>query len=209
MKKYITAIATTLFISATTLAQPVLSEIEDFNIGHKMAYLSIKEHIDAGKSGSGQKWDFSKLNLTSKDIEYQQIVLPADTKYAADFPKANTVEMKNDGNMVFVEKTDKQNKVWGIVRQDTKIQYTTPYVFMQRPLTFNDSIVSECSRFYDSYGGYKGTGTTKTIADGWGTLLLPSGSYTVLRVKFEQTFNDISTSNGSAMKTTVTTTIEA
>jgi hypothetical protein len=59
-----------------------------------MTYLTLKDHIDPGQPGTNLIWDFSKLKLDSKDTEYPQIVLPADTKYAADFPNANTVEMK-------------------------------------------------------------------------------------------------------------------
>lgn len=115
------------------------------------------------------------------------------------------VEQKSDGSLVYVEQTAQTNKVWGIVRKNMEVQFSEPYTFISRPLRYKDSIVSRSKRSYEAYGGYEGSGTTKTIADGWGTLKLPSGTCKVLRVRFEQSFDDVSKANGSILKNTVTT----
>jgi hypothetical protein len=183
----------------------VLNKAEDFRVGHKMVYLELKDTIGLMSVKPGPiSWDFSTLRMSGDTVYQELIALPE--QYKKDFPEANLVEKKSDGSMVFTEKTAQESKVWGIERQGMTMPYSTPYVFIRRPFKLGDSIISRPDREYTMYGTQvKGSGFTRTISDGWGTLKLPAGTYEVLKLSFEQHYTDIAAGSADETKTDIVT----
>ena len=204
MKRRLIATASVLVCLANAAQAQTLKNIEQFKPGHSATYLVYEMLPDAGKSGEDVVWDFSRLK-GKPDTMRQIIAVSNGTKYAATFPKSNIVEQNSDGTYTFIEATATESKVWGIANPQMTMAYDQPYIFLKHPMTLHDSISSDCSRTYDSWGGARGTGTTTMVADGWGTLILPSGTYKALRVKFTQSYTDIPTNGGAPTQTAVTT----
>jgi hypothetical protein len=65
------------------------------------------------------------------------------------------------------------------------MKYDTPEDYYIFPLNYNDefSSVSYTSADIPTFGYYGQTIDRYTIVDGWGTLILPTGSFNVLRIK--------------------------
>jgi len=177
-----------------------LKNVENFSTGHKMVYLALKDSLTIPKAGpSPLVWDYASLKVEGDTI-YQELT-DVPEQYKKNFPKANLVEKRSDGTMVFTEKTATESKVWGIERQGMIMPYATPYPFVKRPFLSGDSLTGHPDREYTAYGYHiKGTGNTRTYSDGWGTLILPTGKYEVMKLVFEQHYVDIA--DGSGDKTT-------
>jgi len=170
-------------------------DLENFTIGSKSIYLKLPQQsvIEAGARGQNAIWDFSSLKVESKDTLTQEIVKVKDTPYASDYPKANLAEKNSDGSWVFIEKDKDMSKVWGIITtQGIKMSNTTPYIFLKRPIKYNDSISGKSEREYSVKGqSIKGTNNYYTVVDGMGTLKLAAKTYKdVVRIKFVQSFED-------------------
>ena len=191
------------FAGTQAVGQPVLKDIERFTAGHQMTYLKLMQPLPGGTGGAAQTWDFSGLKTTGADTVRKKIIAAAGVPEAAKFVKANIIEQESDGSMVITEQSDKEALVWGTIRKGYNTSNSIPYVFMKRPLAYMDSVVSHPVRTNEVMGNeMHGAGTSKTIADGWGKLLLPSGTYQVLRVRFEQQFKDTA-ANGAVTTTSV------
>jgi len=188
-----------VFIPSIIYGQPILENIEDFSIGKSTTYfITSSNNMQFETKGENIIWDFSQLGVIEDTIT-QLIVNPESTPFNSDFPKANIVEKNSDGSMIFIEKTDSTNQVWGFITPEKlKIEYLKPYIFIKRPFTYGDSLHSVCTRIYESYNQvYKGKGTSITVSNAYGTLKLPNGIYkNVLLVRFNQIYEDVSQSAG-------------
>lgn len=185
-----------LMLDLSVTAQIRLTQIEDFEPGHKMIYRTVDRQLDPGPGGADASWDFSTLSLKPDSIVVDILSIPEP--YKTRFPRANSIEQKSDGTVIIVDKQKDKSELWGVVHKEATYAYKVPYIFIKRPFAYEDSVVSDPERNYEAYGNASGKGHTVTIADGWGKLKLPSGTYEVLRVRFEQEYTDIA--NGSAMK---------
>ncbi len=181
-------------ISALAKAQVVLDRIEDFEVGDSMKFHELQaDNLQAGEAGAGRVWDFSKISYQGNST--QTIISPAWSKFSKQIPNANMVERTSKGTYVFMYKSGDTNHITGFVDslQNLVIKYSKPYSFINRPFTYGDSLVASYARSYIVNAvQVNGTGYSRTYADGYGTLHLPSGTYyDVIRVKFEQFSYDV------------------
>lgn len=192
MKNFL--ISTLLFFPCIIHAQDtVFQNIENFVVGDTATYLvGSSTNLPVIKVGENVDWDYRKFTEI-KDTVYQFIINP--DSYSSDFPNANIVEKNSDGSLTFIKKTKKDNQIWGfITSENLKIKYLTPHVLINRPFAYKDSLHSECTRVYETYNQkYEGKGNSITVAEGFGTLHLPNGTFNdVLLIRFEHTYKDIS-----------------
>ncbi len=194
MKKQILFVAAFYCLSGMN-AQPVLNQVEDFQIGTKViSYRMNDSGVGSGPSGTGITWDFSSLQLTSDTI-VQEIVHPGSTPYGAMFSGTDYVEKSSDGSYSYMQKLSSTSQMIGFVTSaGLIIKYHNPFVFFSRPFTYQDIIIDTSARSYTVAGdSLSGTGLSETIADGWGTLIVPGHTYNnVLRIKFTQEYADTS-----------------
>lgn len=184
-------------------AQPVLNRIEDVQPGHKMEYVLLAAVPDPGEAGENKVWNFADAARKTKGAVLSESISANDAAYKAKFPAANIIRRKNDGALSFIEKTAELNKIWGGSGSGVELYFSEPYWRMKRPMRYNDSIASQPKYHHEAFGGYRGSGNTKTIADGWGTLKLPTGSYKVLRVRFEQNGTDVANTDSLVTKSKI------
>jgi hypothetical protein len=198
-----------LFIlaSISAFSQPVVTKLENFPIGWKLIFRNCNTAgVNAGKKGVNQTWDFSNLSL-KPDSTVEWMVDPSTTPKGSDFPTANLVEKYSNGQYVYVNKTTNNNYMVGYYNGTTEISYPKPILFVQRPEHYNDSIQNTFIDHFTSSGyDFKGTGSIKIIADGYGTLKLPNGTYNnVLRLKITQQQTDTIVQSGFVTGSSTTT----
>lgn len=203
----INAILSYMWISCYTLnAQPVISNAEYFFIGTVLKFQKcVPEGVMQGNSGINQVWDFSMLN-SLPDTTIETMVNPSLTPSGNEFPESNLAESYSDGRFVYVDRQADANYLVGFVDPNSGLimHYPNSMQFAVRPITYGASITDDFTTNYTvSSLNFIGEGTVTIIADAYGTLILPNGTYeNVLRLKIEQTridslieFQTISTIN--------------
>lgn len=185
MKKLFLFVLLLPFISA---AQPVITNAENFTTGITLRFIECQTNgVQPGASGANVTWDFSNL-VANGDTMTEWMVAPSATSYASQFPTANLVEKYSDGTFVFANISGNQNHLVGYVDSigNFVTKYPNPVLFMQRPITYNDVFTDAfTAQITGTSFSLNGSGNTNIEADGYGTLILPNGTFNnVLRVHY-------------------------
>jgi hypothetical protein len=198
-----------LLMTFCAQAQITLDSSSVGNIGD-IFYLGVDTEFDAsfsiGNPGTNQTWDFSQLNQDDYDTLF--IVDPSSTPYGADFPNANRAVEQGTGTgayAYFVLSADSFNLL-GVAADP--FQTGSPFIVRQNP-----PVASGVFPF--TYGGTFNSNSTYTVTlegaavgapvdsirltsnsirdvvcDGWGDLILWSGTFPSLRTKEIVTTHD-------------------
>lgn len=181
----------TLLSPTILLAQPTYTAADGATtIGSTPVSLTC-DWMDAGPSGAAQTWDFSALvPITS----YSETVLtPTATPYSASFPGANRASGSGTSYRYWTESAA-QTVLNGQVSNGQVLTYTNTEKIAQFPLTMNTS-------WSDPFGGTFISGGLTTVrsgtytanVDAWGTVVLPSGTFTnCLRLHYHESIADAS-----------------
>jgi hypothetical protein len=133
---------------------------------------------------------------------------PATTTHGHEFPDANLVERYSDGRFVYVNKTATENYLLGFADtvNDLIMSYPDPMLFIKRPITYMDTYTDTYTTSYTAAGfELKGKGTCTVTADGYGTLILPNGTYNnVLRLRIVESQQDTIIQFGTTVNVTTT-----
>ena len=151
--------------------------------------------IVPGNPGAGQTWNFSNLVLNSTNFVLNYVD-PFTTPYAALFPDA-TVSYANDPMYGYYKVTFSEYEILGMSYTLNSWIYSDPEVMCTYPFSYGSNLVDNlyATSFYLGINHYR-IGTRTTIADGYGTLILPSGTYNnLLRLKVIQNYSDSSSTN--------------
>ncbi|MEW6469703.1 MAG: T9SS type A sorting domain-containing protein [Bacteroidota bacterium] len=148
--------------------------------------------VQEGPAGANQTWNFSNL-VISTSPSTSTCVAPSTTPYAASFPSA-TVAAGANGGYSYYQVSSGSTIYHGLgVPNQTQV-YSDPEIMITYPFTYNTTVT-------DNFGGTwmissiqnTRSGTSTTTGDGYGTLILPSGTFNnVLRVKLVQNYSDVS-----------------
>lgn len=195
MKTIFLPALTAVVLSIGTLsAQPTLTAHEKFTAGSVANFHVIDTtNITAGQSGDNAVWDFTHLVKAGTNYT-RQYVLPGTTEMGDSFPTATLAEVGNDGTTLYLqEKNDTifEIGVWlnftGIL-----IKYTQPQVRCLSPQTYQ-AVYTGTALYHYKYTtyAYKSGGAYNISADGYGTQILPQGTFNnVVRVKTETLYYD-------------------
>jgi hypothetical protein len=209
MKKQLLLIIPLLILAAASLQAQITLNRADFpDIG----YLVIRAEdnttiIDPGSPGPNQVWDFSNLVATMLDSTYylSPTGLPGYEKY----PEANVATQHNPGsylnggyNVNYWNMTSQRLQgvgdeslvnLFGTFYFAFHIDYLPPATQLNFPFTFGGTNVQEFAIEWITAVRNEGitTDSSKTVshvhmdclADAWGTMILPDGSFPVLRVR--------------------------
>jgi hypothetical protein len=145
--------------------------------------------VAPGSAGQNQTWNFASLVMDST-IVTDTYISPVGTPGASSFPTA-TVAQFGDSTYTYYRVTPNKAEVLGIFSESSGLVtgaqvFSNPATFMAYPLSLNQTFV-DTGAFTVSLG--PGLSLTITLnqnatADGTGTLILPSGTFTnVLRIK--------------------------
>lgn len=193
MKKTTTT-ALLLLMAAVAQAQPTITTMHDYTVG---TVIRIKicdmTNIAPGGAGPAQLWDFSALiTVDSATERYDD---PSMTPFVTNFPTANLVKKDDNGNFTYIEKTSTTGQRLGIADSfsGNLLIYTDPILMAKKPIMYQDMA-------HDTFWTLSATnnlhGSLQMEADGWGSLILPNGSYSnVLRIK--TTYHEIDTLNSA------------
>ncbi len=150
-----------------------------------------------GQTGGNQTWDFSSLAPHPLHPDYYfKFMDPADTPHADRYPGAELAAVTPDGNFVFYVLTNGTLELMGATAEVPTLgtafsDYDNNESEVVFPINFGDSH-SDTFDGTNSLGAFSGDfdGTWSAQVDGYGTLVLPIGTFTnVLRTKEERTFN--------------------
>lgn len=186
MKHYIPLLIIILF-SMNAIAQPTLTAATNNMVAGDVftAYIcdttGYSGVIDGGASGAGVTWNFASLDTNS--IENIAFLSSTGTLYADSFPGCNLVSINWADYNYYITNTS----YWGMIgTYDSSASdaeyYSKPLTFLNYPCTYNN-IVVDTIIMSDPSAGFYTTYIDSNIADAYGTLILPSGTYTnVLRM---------------------------
>lgn len=200
MKKILLSLLVPATISLQ--AQPTLTSANEATIGTSFTYNYVDPTgVQPGNSGASQTWNFASVtpNGTTSVHNYVSV---ASTPYAANFPGTNLVQQVIDTATVYLYHTTSASstELNGIAFDaggtPSIMTYSNSELLRQYPATYN-------STSFDTYAGtltmtlgpvtitiYR-TGTYEYLADGYGTLITPAGTFTnTLRGKIRQVFTD-------------------
>ena len=150
-----------------------------------------------GSNGINQTW-----NLSSMSITYSDTVLylnPSSVPYGNRYPYANQVQVRlRDSAQVFYDVNMSDIVQEGTARDFygtgdlIPMDYDVPRISMEFPLNYGDTTYNDYIRTFTTTGVIAGLPAFDSVSqvryiqetmicDGWGTLILPSGSYDALR----------------------------
>jgi hypothetical protein len=188
-------------------AQPVISNSESFTLGTILIFQNCNATgVLAGDSGASQTWNFSTLDtLGGTSVEW--MVSPDSTTHGGLFPTTDLVEKYSNGTFVYVNSSADSSLLSGYVDtvNNEIIKYSDPVLFALRPITYGTIATKNYSdSFFSSSYNYYGQGTATINGDGYGTLILPNGTYNnVLRIKITETESDTAYPSGVVSVTTI------
>lgn len=193
MKQLVLLIATA--ISASAIAQsPTLASSSAPQIGD--IFIMQAAHvsgINTSNSGPNQIWDYSAVTDSGSSYS-ESVISPTATPYAASYPGATialTSHSFTDTAYAYEKVTGSRMTYLGnYIGVAGFVYYTTPRVIFQYPLTYGDSYANPFAA--NTTNGDTITGVDSVLADGYGTLKLPSHTYTnVLRLKYIQHYHSV------------------
>ncbi|MBK6732056.1 MAG: T9SS type A sorting domain-containing protein [Bacteroidetes bacterium] len=147
--------------------------------------------FNPGEAGAGVIWDFSAITITGPVTVFNN-VNPAATPYAASFGLATLAVTPDNTNFGYFQVTAAQYNSLGVGTPGASISYSNAETIFSFPLTYNTTNDDTFAASFVSTGvGFNRSGNVHMEADGYGTLILPSGTFTnVLRVKVEEDYSD-------------------
>jgi hypothetical protein len=209
-KKYYSIIAICL-ISLGLTAQPVITYNGNApQIGETFYYSGDLGAYDPGPSGANQNWDFS--DTPSSFFTSAVAVNPGSTPFADDFPEATIAfDQNGDGETYIysqISPTEMLNvglgNITGSGGDELVIHYTDAVKLLQYPFSYSDTYTDT---YFTSYSLMAEMvthewGDITVIADAWGNISTPEGTYNTLRVKSERVYTDSIWVSGVFINTT-------
>lgn len=198
-----------LFFTAPCFCQPVLTSSNGFFNGAILNfYVNTSPALDEGAGGTNQVWDFSSLSSTDPPASYTAVDA-SQTPFSTDFPSANVAAISTDfsGTAVYSYFTNSPGiySNQGYESISGALNFSDPIDILHFPFAYGDN-------FSDHYSGTTNTGdenfgAVQLVADGYGTILLPTGSFgNCLRVRevrrdtFISATSSIGTTNDTSYK---------
>lgn len=171
-------------------AQPVLTMSGNTPTPGVSYSLNYGAYIAPGADGAGQTWDLTALSIDSTAMI--QWVAPSATPDASAFPGATVAETGTAATVYFQGTADGVDQL-GYSADGSIVPYADPGRFLPFPCAYGSSWTDTFEGQYDLDGTtIDRSGTIAGAADGYGTLLLPTGSVSnVLRVHWQQTTDDV------------------
>jgi hypothetical protein len=172
-------------------AQPVLTATGVNPVIGESFTLFNGNYVSPGSAGAGQTWNLSGISGSSAGLT--NVVAPSSTTYGSSFPTATVAANNTTASTVnYYKPTSGAWENHGVVSGTTVIPYSNPEDFLHFPFSYTNTYTdSWAGQFVSgSYTFYR-TGTTTVTADGYGTLITPTATYSnVMRVHFVQVYKD-------------------
>lgn len=189
MKKIITLLL--VITSINCFAQPTISSSVAGEVGDEFSFTIVNTtDFDPGPAGENVTWDFSGIATSGTASNYTLITAEA-TGQAGTFPGANTASDYGSDTYAFFKISPSEYSIYGVYTPVTVISYSDPEEIVVFPLTYGTT--NEDDLYSEFFSGIETirSGSNELLGDGYGTLILPSGTYTnVLRMKLQEDYSD-------------------
>ena len=191
MKRVLAAFACILF-GATSFAQPTITGAANNPVAGEVFYGHACDTTGAnrGAAGAGVTWDLSGLTVYQQDTS--AFVSCSSTPYCDSFPGSNIAISDGFGGYTYFITDAAKWAVngYGSATATDNQHFSDPENIVSFPMTYNTVKADTYSSAQPGIPWYS-SGIDSFIADGYGTLILPSGSHTnVLRVRTITYSND-------------------
>jgi hypothetical protein len=145
-------------------------------------------YTSPGPSGTSQTWNFSALTSTSTSTS--TMVVPSSISGYTAFGSTNIAANASTVGFYFTNSTVFQ--FWGSKPTPTlSIPYSNPENFMQFPFTYGNSFSDSFAGVFTNGSTFARMGSCTVTADGSGTLITPTATYSnVLRVRLQEVYRD-------------------
>jgi len=198
MKKLFTVFLAALLCAVHANAQsPVITSSVNPVVGDAFDYNSLDvANVSPGMAGANVTWDFS--GISSLGISNTIMEPVANGTYASSVVNANLVAIDGvSGAESYLLANGTQYAIGGAYTgslANTLDNYSDQREMVKFPITFGDVFNESMDGTHENFTGgftYSRSGTITIEADGYGTLILPSGSFNdVLRIKVTTDYSD-------------------
>ncbi len=187
-----------LLASSVLFSQPTLTVKSLPVVGDKLYMTDCDTNgITTGNSGASVTWDYSKLiKLNGPDTKTKiEYVEPSSGIYHEKFPNAN-IAMKSEDSYVYFKFDGTNYERMGLAAEEGYEILNDLELIMKYPFTYQSNISDKFSGEFKVFNEemeiiMKRGGTINAVADAYGTLILPNGTFeNVLRVKHTQIVYD-------------------
>jgi len=183
-----------LLTSVSLLAQPVLTAT-GINpvIGDQFSNKTVG-YVSPGSAGAAQTWNLSTMTGTTTTTS--TMVTVGSTPNGSSFPNANESGKSSSGTYSYIKTSTGAFQLYGEVAPSgttsVVFSYSNPEDLLHFPFNYTNSYTDTWASVFTNAGStYYRKGTDSVKYDGYGTLILPSGSYSnVSRVHFVQNYQD-------------------
>lgn len=186
--------ASLVLIYSISMAQPNLTATginavvgESFTLN---SYTAVA--VSPGSAGASQTWNLTSMSGTPLGLT--SIVAASSTTYGSSFTNANIAWNTSGSGLSYFKTSSTAMQGYGTVTASGSVimPYSNPEDYLHFPFNYNNTFSDTWATQFLS-GGYTfyRTGTTTVTADGYGTLITPTATYTnVMRVHMVQDYRD-------------------
>ena len=176
MKKIILSLFTVLGLAAS--AQTITQANHSYTVGDLYStYPCSTVGVSAGASGTGATWNYASVSQNTASAVNYRAAVNTNTTYASATIKYSAAS----NNTAYYKSTASDLKYYGgdisINGVNATLGYSSPATYAIYPMSLNStttSAISGSALIYANSGTF--TGTCTILADGSGTLTLPSGN---------------------------------
>lgn len=187
MKTATFTLALSLLTAGVIISQPVINSNSFYEPGdYILSYDVDAGEIADGPDGENKLWDFSQITPTQQSESWSgSVVDPATVDDFEFFGNANVaLQLPNGSNRYW------RNDASGLVAMgqggdQSLLEMTDPNAWLTYPFTYGSSTNDNASgTIYSTCRDYEWSSTSETEGVGYGTLILPDGTYeNVLKVR--------------------------
>jgi hypothetical protein len=159
--------------------------------------------ISEGNAGANGTWNFSGISATGTSYTYN-VISPSSTPFSGSFPGATIIVSNTSFETYSFYHIDNTSYDYlGSASVNSGVTTITPFTksetFLVFPVSYNSSFSDNFSYSFQTSGyTFSTAGTISGVADAYGTLLLPQGTFNnVLRVKTIQDYSNTNDIPGS------------
>jgi hypothetical protein len=148
--------------------------------------------FNKGGSGENQHWDFSTLKKAEGTPDTLIFVNPAQTPWFNNFPTSTFAETRDAGDFSFYQQSASGIDIIGETGLGLAGKFNPPLTFIKFPMNFGSSNRSTGQLIIKDSTSQSGPLMDSVrivvdiiheyVADGWGTIKTPGGSFDVLRI---------------------------
>lgn len=181
-----------ILFSGVALAQPEITQANLPHVGDHVVIAICSDPVVAGDSGANVTWDMS--GLTEQEEQFFDYIAMNEAPRADSFPEANICGVSWLEDFSNYKHTSSGLTAEGYVVTSDQID-TTLMVFtnseqiIELPFSYGESFMDEFegNSYVPGIGTFPFDGSISFEADGYGTLILPTGTYNnVVRYHFNR-----------------------